>query len=122
MRDHRRDEQNQNQSRQQPGRTDNERSRQRQINSADRNEREQRLPAWLRFVHMLAGCRHGIDIALAKSRRNTESLALPKSETLRLISRASALFFRIRNRRKLGSHLVRALDCSERIPEGARSF
>jgi hypothetical protein len=28
---------------------------------------EDRLPARLRFVHMLAGGRHGIDIALAKS-------------------------------------------------------
>ena len=47
---HRRYEQNDNQGRQQPSRTNDKRTWECQINSGDRQEREQRLPAWLRFI------------------------------------------------------------------------
>src|SRR4029077_20665518 len=50
VREHSRDQQHHDQSRQQPGRSDDQLFRQRHINPSDRKEREDHLPAWLRLI------------------------------------------------------------------------
>jgi len=61
---HRGYKQDDNQCRQQPSRTNDKRTWECQINAGDRQEREQRLPAWLRFIEVMRCVGH--DSAIAK--------------------------------------------------------
>ena len=60
---HRRHEQDNDQSRQQPRRTNDERRRQRQINSADSQKCQKHLPTRLRFIDVIMLVRHESGIA-----------------------------------------------------------
>ena len=57
------DQQNHNQSGQQPGRPNDERARERQINPAYGEKRQQRLPARLGFIDMVGLIGHKVGIA-----------------------------------------------------------
>ena len=68
MAQHRWYEQNDNQSRQQPNRANDEIGWQRQINCADRQKREHGLPAWFRFVDVLRRLGHAWFISNSSNR------------------------------------------------------
>ncbi len=70
MTDYRRDEQDDDQGRQQPDRSYDEIGWKRQIDCADRQKGEQRLPARFRFVDMLVLIRHNAAIAKIRCRAN----------------------------------------------------
>ena len=88
MTDHRRDEQDDNQSRQQPDWTDDEIARQRQIDCAHRQKCEQRLPARFRFIDVLGLIGHRVGIAKITS--DASAAAVAASLSLPRRSRAKA--------------------------------
>ena len=63
MANHRRDEQDHDDGWQQPNRAENQISREREINPADREKRKERLPAWLWFIDVVMLFGHGLVLA-----------------------------------------------------------